>query len=124
MQCTKVMHSKSLVLVNAFGRVTNMKASTFLRMSFPIMLMAFIPHVYAEDAASSLAETSPLFESVEERISLMDTNKDGIVTVYEVRAYIESLHSKNYQKEALDDMVSSASGKSCSTPFAKSLYSK
>jgi len=62
------------------------------------------------------------YMSVEDSLRNMDKNLDGIVTVYEVRSYIESVHGKNYKKDVLDNMESSASGKSCSTPFAKSLY--
>lgn len=63
-----------------------------------------------------------LAPSVEDNIRAMDKDGDGIVTVYEVRAFIEARHGKGYKKEVLDEMESSASGKSCSTPFAKSLY--
>ena len=52
----------------------------------------------------------------------MDKDGDGMVTVFEVRAYIEALHGKDYKKDVLDDMESSAKGKSCSTPFAQRLY--
>ncbi|HSH72932.1 MAG TPA: hypothetical protein VK974_07735 [Methylophilaceae bacterium] len=68
------------------------------------------------------ANASPYYVSVEDSLRTMDKNSDGIVTVYEVRAFIESKHGKDYKKEVLDDMESSANGKSCSTPFAKSLY--
>lgn len=64
----------------------------------------------------------PAEPSVEDNIRAMDKDHDGIVTVYEVRAFIEARHGKGYKQEALDEMESSARGKSCSTPFAKSLY--
>jgi len=73
-------------------------------------------------ADETLRTQSASYMSVEESLRNMDKNLDGIVTVYEVRSYIESVHGKSYKKEVLDDMESSASGKSCSTPFAKSLY--
>ena len=60
--------------------------------------------------------------SVEQNMLAMDKDGDGMVTVFEVRAYIESLHGKDYKKDVLDDMESSAKGKSCSTPFAQRLY--
>ena len=62
------------------------------------------------------------FITVDQRLRDMDKNSDGIVSVYEVRSFIEASHGKSYQQDVLDDMESSASGKSCSTPFAKSLY--
>lgn len=64
----------------------------------------------------------PAEPGVEDNIRAMDKDHDGIVTVYEVRAFIEAKHGKGYKKEVLDEMESSASGKSCSTPFVKSLY--
>jgi hypothetical protein len=60
--------------------------------------------------------------SVEDNIRAMDHDRDGMVTVYEVRAFIEAKHGKDYKKDVLDEMESSASGKSCTTPFAKSHY--
>jgi len=62
------------------------------------------------------------FITVDQRLRDMDKNSDGIVSVYEVRSFIEASHGKGYKQDVLDDMESSASGKSCSTPFAKSLY--
>jgi len=73
-------------------------------------------------AEEPLHTASTSYMSVEDSLRSMDKNLDGIVTVYEVRTYIESVHGKDYKKDVLDDMESSASGKSCSTPFAKSLY--
>ena len=61
--------------------------------------------------------------SVEDNIKLMDTDKNGFADVFEVRAFLESKHGKGYEKDLLDKWESSASGKSCSTPFAKDLYS-
>lgn len=60
--------------------------------------------------------------SVEDNIRAMDKDHDGIVTVYEVRAFIEAKHGKDYEKDALDLMESSAKGKSCKTPFANVIY--
>ena len=79
-------------------------------------LLALPALCMAEDAAALPAP------SVEDNIRAMDRDRDGMVTVYEVRAFIEAKHGKDYKKDVLDDMESSASGKSCSTPFAKSLY--
>jgi hypothetical protein len=53
----------------------------------------------------------------------MDTDKNGFADVFEVRAYLELQHGKGYEKELLDKWEASASGKSCTTPFAKELYS-
>lgn len=60
--------------------------------------------------------------SLEDNVALMDTDKNGFADVYEVRAFLEKIHGKGYQKEVLDKMEASADGKSCSTPFAKEMY--
>lgn len=60
--------------------------------------------------------------TVEDKIAKMDTDKNGFADVFEVRAYLVALHGKDYQKDLLDKWEASASGKSCSTPFAKELY--
>ncbi len=60
--------------------------------------------------------------SVEDNIAAMDKDKNGFADVYEVRAFLELKHGKGYQKELLDKWESSASGNSCSTPFAKDMY--
>lgn len=60
--------------------------------------------------------------TVEDNILAMDNDKNGFADVFEVRAFLVSIHGKDYQKDLLDKWESSASGKSCSTPFAKELY--
>ncbi|MGZ8258904.1 MAG: hypothetical protein ACXWTR_06985, partial [Methylotenera sp.] len=60
--------------------------------------------------------------TVEDNVLAMDTDKNGFADVFEVRAFLELKHGKGYQKQLLDKWESSASGKSCSTPFAKDLY--
>ncbi len=60
--------------------------------------------------------------SLEDQVALMDRDHNGFADVFEVRAWLEKQHGKGYQKELLDKWESSASGKSCSTPFAKQLY--
>ena len=59
--------------------------------------------------------------SVEDNILLMDSDKNGFADVFEVRAFLTLRHGKDYQKDLLDKWEASASGKSCSTPFAKDL---
>ncbi len=60
--------------------------------------------------------------SVEDNIAKMDTDKNGFADVFEVRAHLVAMHGQDYQKDLLDKWEASASGKSCSTPFAKELY--
>ena len=61
--------------------------------------------------------------TLEDNVLRMDTDKNGFADVFEVRAFLELQHGKGYEKELLDKWEASASGKSCSTPFAKELYS-
>lgn len=60
--------------------------------------------------------------SLEDQVALMDSDHNGFADVFEVRAYLEKQHGKGYEKALLDKWESSASGKSCGTPFAKQLY--
>ena len=73
-------------------------------------------HAYADQP------TSPMAPSVQENLLAMDTNKDGMVTVSEVRAFIESKHGKGYQKDLMDKMEASTNGLSCATPFANRFF--
>lgn len=61
--------------------------------------------------------------SLEQQVAIMDTDHNGFADVFEVRAYLEQQNGKGYEKALLDKWESAAYGKSCSTPFAKELYS-
>jgi hypothetical protein len=78
----------------------------------------------AEDLLGYLTDQNGRYigPSVEDNIALMDADKNGFADVFEVRAFLESKHGQGYEKELLDKWESSASGKSCSTPFAKELF--
>jgi len=80
--------------------------------------------VHAEDLLGYLTDSNGRYTgpTVEDNIKLMDTDRNGFADVFEVRAFLEQKHGKGYEKELLDKWESSASGKSCSTPFAKDLY--
>jgi methenyltetrahydromethanopterin cyclohydrolase len=67
-------------------------------------------------------ESMGLVPSVQDNLRAMDKDNDGMVTVFEVRAFLESKHGKGYQTAVLDEMESSASGRSCGTPFAGIMY--
>lgn len=86
------------------------------------MLMA--NHAQAETVLDYLTDANGKYTgpTVEDQVALMDKDHNGFADVFEVRAYLESLHGKGYQQALLDKWESSASGKSCSTPFAKELY--
>lgn len=80
--------------------------------------------VFSSAIVQAEAMESMRFRSVEESLRSMDKDQDGMVSVQEVRAYIELVHGKSYQPGLLDEMESSALGKSCSSPFAKPMYSR
>ncbi|HQR60211.1 MAG TPA: hypothetical protein PLH03_02475 [Methylophilaceae bacterium] len=60
--------------------------------------------------------------SVEDNIRAMDTDRDGMVTVAEVRAYLEARNGKGYKHELLVDMEAKANARSCASPFSQSFY--
>ena len=62
------------------------------------------------------------FMTVAESIAVMDTDHDGIVSVHEIRVFIESTHGKGYQGKVFDDMEKSADNRSCGSSFTKPLY--
>lgn len=78
----------------------------------------------AESALDYFTDSSGKYAgpTLEDQVALMDKDHNGFADVFEVRAYLEKQHGKGYQQELLDKWESSASGKSCSTPFAKQLY--
>lgn len=70
----------------------------------------------------SLAHAESSVPSVQENLVAMDTNKDGMVTVSEVRAFIEAKHGKGYEKDLMDKMEAATNGLSCATPFANRFF--
>jgi hypothetical protein len=87
-----------------------------------ILLMSFMHAAHAEALLSYLTDSQYTGPSLEDNVVLMDTDKNGFADVFEVRAFLELKHGKGYEKDLLDKLEASASGKSCSTPFAKELY--
>jgi len=85
--------------------------------AFGLVLMAGFACVFPAQAEEPQPQPS-----VQDNIRQMDKDHDGIVTVYEVRAFMEARHGAGYEKDLMDSLVSSAQGKSCATPFAKSFY--
>ena len=78
--------------------------------------------ICAANAQDDAPYSSQPYMTVEENIAAMDTDHDGIVTVHEMRVFIESTHGKGYQGKVFDDMEKSAENRSCGSSFAKSLY--
>lgn len=71
---------------------------------------------------SGVEMSSVVVPSVEDNLREMDRDRNGLVTVSEVRAYLELKHGKGYEKSILDKMQSAERGASCGTPFAQSFY--
>lgn len=75
---------------------------------------------YAEELAGGYSSLP--YPSVADNIAAMDKDRDGIVTVHEVREFIESKYGKGYEKNVFDAMEKSAENRSCGSSFSKSLY--
>lgn len=69
-----------------------------------------------------LSEVTESYVSVADNIKAMDTDHDGIVTVHEMRVFIESKHGKGYEQKLFDAMEAAAGNRSCGSSFSKSLY--
>ncbi len=96
-----------------------MKLNIYKRCVFFWCMLLLIGPAFAADEAQY---TLVPFMSVSERIAAMDTDHDGIVTVHEVRVFIESKHVKGYQQKVFDAMEKAAENRSCGSSFSKSLY--
>lgn len=69
-----------------------------------------------------LPELTEPYVSVADNIKAMDTDHDGIVTVHEMRVFIESKHGIGYEQKLFDAMEAAAGNRSCGSSFSKSLY--
>jgi hypothetical protein len=96
-----------------------------LKRLYWLSFMLFSLNTHAESMLDYLTDSHGKYigPTVEDQVALMDKDHNGFADVFEVRAYLEKQHGVGYQKELLDKWEASASGKSCSTPFAKELYS-
>ena len=79
-----------------------------------------IAQVAAEELAGQYSSLP--YPSVADNIAAMDKDHDGIVTVHEMRVFIESRHGQGFEKKVFDDMEKSAENRSCGSSFSKSLY--
>lgn len=71
--------------------------------------------------AGAEESVSPVL-SVEDNIRTMDRDHDGMVSMSEIRAHLQSLNGKGYRRELLDDMAAKAEAQSCASPFTRSFY--
>ncbi|HSG92930.1 MAG TPA: hypothetical protein VK999_04400 [Methylotenera sp.] len=101
------------------------KKRLFPQAALYLLLVCFTHTANAENLLGYLIDSDGRYvgPSVEDNVRVMDTDKNGFADVYEVRAFLELKHGKGYEKELLDKLESAARGSSCSTPFAKALYS-
>ncbi len=76
----------------------------------------------AEAGESDTSNAADRVTSADQQIHALDTNHDGLVSIEEMRAYLESLHGADYKKDILDAMVKYSRGRSCGSPFSNSLY--
>jgi hypothetical protein len=83
--------------------------------NFLLLLALISSPAWAEDSFSSAA-------SVEDNIRSMDKDRDGMVSINEIRAYLEAQNGKGYRRELLDEMAAKADAKSCASPFSRSFY--
>lgn len=95
-----------------------------LLVSTAMVMLSAMNFAHAEDVLNYLTDKDGKYSgpTLEDNVALMDTDKNGFADIYEVRAFLELKHGKGYEKDLLDKWEASASGKSCSTPFAKELY--
>jgi len=87
-------------------------------MSAKLLLLTFVlvsSPVWAEESYSPAG-------SVEDNIRSMDQDHDGMVSITEIRAYLEAQNGKGYRRELLDEMETKADARSCSSPFSRSFY--
>jgi len=95
-----------------------------LRLLITVVLMSLCHFSSANELLSSLVESEYSGPSVEDNILLMDTDKNGYVDVFEMHAFLEKMHGKDYKKTLFDKWESSVGGNSCSSPFSKQFYLK
>jgi hypothetical protein len=95
-------------------------ASLICGFSFQLFAEEVMPTVTNNQSMSIQAPSS--YVSVADNIKSMDTDRDGSVSVHEMRVFIESKHGEGYKKSLFDAMEASANSRSCGSAFSGSLY--
>ena len=93
---------------------------SYLKILMALLISLSATKLYAEEGVVQYS-TMP-YPSVADNIAAMDKDHDGIVTVHELREFIESKRGKGYEKKLFDEMERSAENRSCGSSFSKSLY--
>lgn len=101
-----------LVIADGLIAMRKLMLAGFFVCCYPLWAMAG-ESVTADEVAA---------DDIDARIRRMDANHDGMVSITEMRAYLEKQHGKGYQHALLDEIENRANSKSCASPFSRSLY--
>lgn len=82
-----------------------------------IFLVLFCGYAMAE-----VPSAQPDESSVETNIHEMDTDRDGMVTMSEVKAYLQKHYGKEYKQKLLEKLEARAEAKSCGSPFSRPTF--
>ncbi|NOT14809.1 MAG: hypothetical protein HOP21_04360 [Methylotenera sp.] len=100
--------------------------STLKYISMLMMLVVSLnsPILMAETVVDYLTDVDGQYvgPTVEENVTLMDTDKNGFADASEVRVFLEKTHGKGFERALLDKFESSVTGSSCGSPFSNRLY--
>jgi hypothetical protein len=89
---------------------------------FSCTLIYMTSHLAYADESELLSQQPKHLLSVQESINAMDADHDGIITVHEMRVFIESQRGQGYKKEQFDALEKSSESRRCGSPFSQSLY--
>ncbi len=103
---------------------------TFIMFGLMLTLNAYAGEVVFENSTLTMPSEIELNQSeinqaeptVEDNIIAMDTDRNGMVTVEEMRIFVQSKHGSSYQSDTLKKMEAAANSRSCSSPFSRSFY--
>jgi Ca2+-binding EF-hand superfamily protein len=73
-------------------------------------------------APSLAAEADAPASGVEENIRKMDKDHDGMVSLAEIRDYLEKQNDNGKRKDLLSELSVQAESRSCASPFSRSFY--
>ena len=80
------------------------------------MTRVLLPMICLLPLVSFAADAEP---SVEENVQLMDTDHDGMVSVSEIKAYLQEKFGSHYQESLLNKMEVAAKAQSCDSSFTR-----
>ncbi len=83
-----------------------------------ILLALLIPVSGWAESHDALGEEP----SVESNIREMDADRDGMVTMAEVKHHLQKHYGNEYKKSLLEKLEARAEAKSCSSPFSRPTF--